>query len=303
RNRWSRMAGGAALAWLALSTATPLAGADTPTEPTKEFPVWEGTPPGFVPPGPRRDTWPAPGKRKVLRITDVDQPFVRWFRAPGAVAGARRTAVIVLPGGGFHVLAAEHEGDSVARWLNGLGIDAFVLCYRVPTASQQPEWEPGLADLQETLAVVRRRRLEFGIDETRVGVLGFSAGGHLAARSAFSVGTENARLPDFAVLIYPYRIVVDSNPDQLRDGLHPTEAAPPLFLVHAADDNVSIDNSLTLHHAALKAGVPTALHAFATSGHGFGLMKDTPAGAAWPALCASWMRDRGLVGDAAPTGD
>ena len=202
---------------------------------------------------------------------------------------------MVVPGGGFHVLAYEHEGAAVARWLNTLGLHAFVLHYRVPTATHAPPWEPGLADLQETLRSLRGRAGELRIDTLRLGVRGGSAGGHLAARAALAETGPPASRPDFAVLVYPYRIVAEDDPTQLRAGMMPSDTTPPLFLVHAADDGVRIENSLTLHAAAIARGRSAEMHAFATGGHGFGMLSDTRPGAAWPSRCAGWLRSQGFA--------
>lgn len=275
------------------------------------FPVWEGKPPGYAPAGPPRETLPPPEARQVPLITGVAEPFVRWFPAHRNSQEALSTAVVVLPGGGFHVLAAEHEGVAVARWLNGIGVDAFVLHYRVPTGGHDPPWEPGFADLRQTLRGVRQRHREYGVDPQRVGVLGFSAGGHLAARAAMHQSNEKGSpdanptrvRPSFSILIYPYRIVRDDEPGLLRNGLEITADTPPMFLVHAADDEVPIANSATLFQRAVAQGVSAELHAFGAGGHGFGLLTDSAVGRAWPTLCEEWMAAQGLLDNAHAAGD
>jgi acetyl esterase/lipase len=262
--------------------------------------------------------WPegAPGAQG----TDAeDQPKITVYLAsPELATGA---AVVVCPGGGYGVLAADHEGKQVAEWLNSLGVSAFVLQYRLGPRYHHPI---PLQDAHRAIRMVRSRASEWGVTPDRVGILGFSAGGHLASSAIthFDDGAPEAddavdRLssrPDFAVLCYPvisFTTVAahsgsrknllgeDPDPDlvwKMSTELQVTPRTPPTFLFHTDDDaGVPVENSLLFFQAMKRAGVPGELHVFAHGRHGVGLAPDDPALARWPELCATWMKGRGLL--------
>ncbi|GAB3831748.1 alpha/beta hydrolase [Hymenobacter jeollabukensis] len=235
-----------------------------------------------------------------VRVSNVVQPTLSVFRAPKDKANG--TAVIVCPGGGYARLSIDHEGYDVARRLNELGITAFVLKYRLPNDQSQPDKTTApLLDAQQALRLVRQRAKEYGIDPARVGILGFSAGGHLAS----TAGTHFAQppgddksgtsvRPDFLVLLYPVISFSDSlmhvgsrtnllgaNPaaEQVRlysNELQVTAQTPPTFLVHAQDDKtVKVQNSLRFYEACLHHHVPVEMHLYPQGGHGFGLNNKT----------------------------
>jgi acetyl esterase/lipase len=262
--------------------------------------------------------WPdgAPG---ALGTGPADRPKITVYRAPPESASG--AAVIVCPGGGYSRLASDHEGRQFGEWFNSLGVSAFVLQYRLGPRYRHPA---PLQDAQRAIRLVRARAAEWGVDPTRVGILGFSAGGHLASTAATHVddGRPDAAdpverqgsRPDFAVLAYPVVSLFDppahasSRRNLLGEPADPalvellsnerqvTPRTPPAFLFHTADDAaVPASNSLLFFEALQKAGVPAELHVFAHGKHGVGLAADDPALSAWPRLCAAWMRGLGLL--------
>jgi len=262
--------------------------------------------------------WPdgAPG---AVGDEAVDRPKITVYLAPeGRRTGA---AVVVCPGGGYAVVAADHEGKQVAEWLNGLGVSAFVLQYRLGPRYHHPA---PLTDAQRALRLVRYRAGEWGVDPGRLGILGFSAGGHLASTAAtlFDTGDPGATdpvdrmsaRPDFAVLCYPVISLKDpvahsgSRTHLLGENADPelveklstqtrvTATTPPTFLFHTADDQgVPVENSILFFEALKRVGVPAELHAFAHGRHGVGLAPDDPALSEWPTLCERWMAGLGLL--------
>jgi acetyl esterase/lipase len=262
--------------------------------------------------------WPdgAPG---ALGSEAADKPKLTVYRAPSEDANG--AAVVVCPGGGYGRLASDHEGKQVAEWLNSLGVTAFVLQYRLGPRYHHPA---PLQDAQRAIRLVRARAGDWGVDPTRVGILGFSAGGHLASTAAthFDDGRADAAdpierqgsRPDFAVLAYPVITLEDpaahvgSRRNLLGEPADPalvqllsnerqvTARTPPTFLFHTADDpGVPVKNSLRFFDALLAAGVPAELHVFAHGKHGVGLAQSDPALSSWPRLCALWMEGRGLL--------
>ncbi len=271
-------------------------------------------------PGLRPDA--SPEKLADDRISNVHAPTLTCYAAPAAKAGG--TAVIICPGGAYARLAWEKEGVEPARWLNGLGVTAFVLKYRLMEYGHPAP----LRDVLRAVRIVRSRAAEFGIRADRIGVLGFSAGGHLAAsagtlfdapegRTGAPLDAVNAR-PDFLVLIYPVitmqlpvthagsrQNLLGANPsddrvEHLSLERQVTARTPPAFLLTTFEDaTVPAENSVAFFEAMRLAGVPAELHAFQKGPHGFGLR---PAGvgpaAGWPALCEQWLRLNGWIGAA-----
>jgi acetyl esterase/lipase len=246
----------------------------------------------------------APG---ALGSEDADKPTLTIYPAYGRdVAG---TGVIVCPGGGYGALAMNHEGRQVANWLNALGVTAFVLKYRLGPRYHHPI---ELGDAQRAIRLVREHAKEYGISADRVGIMGFSAGGHLASTAAthFTADTR----PDFVILGYPVvtfmgpfahkgsvKNLLGDNPDpklldDLSNELHVTPQTPPTFLFHtSADTGVPAENSVAFYLALHKAGVPAEMHIFEKGPHGVGLDLRDPAIGEWPTLLANWLRGRGLV--------
>lgn len=252
------------------------------------------------------------------RVTNIEVPYFTVHRpAAGTANGA---AVMIVPGGGYAIVAFEHEGIEVSRWLNARGVTAFVLRYR----HGRDRHPAPLRDVLRAIRLVRSRADEWGVRPDRIGVLGFSAGGHLASCAATMFDTPEGRggdaldavsaRPDFAVLIYPVitlappvahggsreHLLGPNAPAELVTAMSTqnrvTAATPPLFLLHAADDDVvPVENIRLIDGAARQAGVPVELHIFAAGGHGFGMRPNSGEVAIWPGLVFGWMRQRGIV--------
>jgi acetyl esterase/lipase len=275
------------------------------------FDVWPGKPPGEKGEvGDEKVTESKPGEKPVKRVTNVTKPTLTVFRpAKDKDTGA---AVVIAPGGGYNILAWDLEGEEVAQWLNSVGVTGIVLKYRVPRRAGTPGSSPppqALMDAQRAISLVRGKAADLGIDPKRIGMLGFSAGGHLTAwtatnfdKRAYEPADEIDKVscrPDFAVLIYPAYLVTKDN-SQLADDIRVTKESPPTFFAHANDDGVRPENSAVMYLALKKAGVPAELHVYTTGGHGFGLRPTEKACSTWPQRCAEWMKSQGLLKTAAP---
>lgn len=261
--------------------------------------------------------WPngAPG---ALGTEDVDKPTLTPFPAKGS--GAVPTAVIVCPGGGYRNLSTVKEGSDVAVWLNHLGISAFVLKYRLGPKYHHPA---ELSDAQRAIRYVRAHASEYSIRPDRIGIWGFSAGGHLASTAGthFDDGNKSApdRLdqqssrPDFMILAYPVITLHDplahvgsrvnllgNSPDpalvdQLSNESRVTAKTPPTFLFHTTEDKtVPVENSIMFYSALRKAGVPAEMHIYLKGAHGVGLAPFDPILRTWPERLADWMKVQGL---------
>lgn len=241
--------------------------------------------------------------KPVLRLTDITRPTLSIYRpAKEKDTGA---AVVIAPGGGYHILAWDLEGEEVAAWLNSIGVTGIVLKYRVPRAADEPKDEPPprpLKDAQRAISLVRSKAAEWGIDPHRIGMLGFSAGGDLTARTALGFETRSYEAidavdeapcrPDFAVLVYPAYLEKDG---VLRPEYKVSPQSPPMFFAHAGDDRVRPQNSIALYNALHAAKVPAELHVYSSGGHGFGLRPSDHPASTWPARCEAWMRASGLL--------
>src|SRR5262245_48116998 len=242
-------------------------------------------------------------------ITNVTRPTVSVFRP--AAANNSRVAMVICPGGGYWNLAWDKEGEEVAAWLNSLGITGVVLKYRVPRRPGEPERLPApgpLLDAQRAIRLVRSRAGEWGIDPERIGIIGFSAGGHLAVMTATSfdrrsyepiddVDRASCR-PDFAVVAYPGYILARPGAGALAEYFRIPEGTGPMFLVHASDDDqrgAQPEQSLALYRALRDAGVPAELHIYDRGGHGFGVRKSERPVSHWPVRFAEWLRHRGIL--------
>jgi acetyl esterase/lipase len=262
--------------------------------------------------------WPdgAPGAQG---SQDEDRPTLTPYVLPAGRGTG--TAVIVCPGGGYQHLSMDKEGDQPARWLNSLGIMAFVLKYRLGPKYHHPN---ELMDAQRAIRTVRTRAAEYGVLPDRIGIMGFSAGGHLAASAGthFDAGNSSAAdpidrvgsRPDFLVLCYavitfsePYahqgslHALLGEQPDaklvtELSNELQVTAKTPPAFLFHTTTDaTVPVENSVMFYMALRKAGVPAELHIYERGPHGVGLAPTDEALSSWPARLADWLRVRGLL--------
>jgi acetyl esterase/lipase len=275
-----------------LLTAT-LALAQVPRGEPTTFPLWTDAAPGAL------------GKE------DVDIPTLTYFPTNGRSTSG--TSVIIAPGGGYQTLAANHEGRQWANWFNAMGVTAFVLKYRLGPKYHHPV---ELGDAQRAIRLVRSRAMQYGISPDRIGMMGFSAGGHLASTAGthFDVVDGISSRPDFLLLAYPVislnpeiahggssRNLLGENPDPalvtlLSNELQVTPQTPPTFLFHTANDSaVPVENSIRFFQALRKNNVPAEMHIFENGPHGVGLSLENPALAPWPGLLANWMRSRGLL--------
>ncbi len=269
--------------------------------------VWPGDAPGQA--GPAGDEKIVTQKlwgKEVHRVANVSRPTITVCRPPkDRDTGA---AVLICPGGGYQSLSWDLEGQDVADWLNSVGVTGFILKYRVPRpASLERGKQPigPLQDGQRALSLIRSRAGEWGIDPQRVGIIGFSAGGHLAAsaacnfdRRSYEPVDEVDKLscrPDFAVLLYPgYLLVRDKT--ELAPDIRIRKECPPTFIVHAGDDPlVKVENCLVTYLALKHAGVPAELHVYTKGGHGFGLLPSGRPSASWPQRCAEWLGSQGFL--------
>ncbi len=242
----------------------------------------------------------------LVRLTNVTKPTITVYR-PGQGIKNTGAAVLVCPGGGYKILAMSHEGRDVCQWLNGMGVTAVLLKYRVPRREGLDKHHAPLQDAQRAMSLVRKRAGQWGIDPQRIGVLGFSAGGHLAAMLMSQYDQQRSyridpgidaapSRPDFAILVYPAYVQDKENPDLLASGIVVNKETPPVFLVAAHNDKTYAEGSARLYIACKRAGVPAELHIFASGGHGFGMKKTANRVAKWPQICGQWMREMGVLG-------
>jgi acetyl esterase/lipase len=243
-----------------------------------------------------------PNEKQVARLTDVIEPTLSVYAPEKDKANG--TCVIICPGGGYSILAMDLEGTEVAEWLTKQGVTAIVLKYRVPKRANEAAHVSPLKDAQRSVSLVRSKAKELGIDEKKIGILGFSAGGHLAAMTSMHFDTRTydkldaiddvSSRPDFAILIYP-AYLTNKEQTELSSDAKISKDTPPTFFAHAGDDPVTPLSSVLMYAALKRAGVPAELHVYATGGHGYGLRKDNTTAANWPLRCEEWMRGRGLV--------
>ena len=263
--------------------------------------LWPGKAPGETKDiGPEVAT-PPKNKDDVQRLTNVSEPTIAVYPAPKDKANG--CAAIVAPGGGYSILAIEHEGTQTCEWLNTLGVTAVLLKYRVPKREMQmPDNLAAIQDAQRAVSLVRKNAKEWGIDPERVGMLGFSAGGNLTAwaclaeKRMYDAIDDADKLPykpSFAALIYPAYLVDKGG--ELKPEYKVTKDAPPMFFAHANDDPVTPLSSAMLYAALKKNGVPAELHIFASGGHGFGMRKSANPVSAWPDRCGDWLKARGYL--------
>jgi acetyl esterase/lipase len=275
---------------------------DASAEP-RTMALWEGKAPGALGKG------------------EADRPTITRYAVWSSAMPT--AAVIVFPGGGYDHLAMNHEGRQIANWLNGAGITAFVVAYRLGPRYHHPV---ELEDAQRAIRTVRARAAEFGILPNKIGVMGFSAGGHLASTTETHFDLGNAAAadpiervssrPDFAVLAYPVitmsaeymhrgsrNHLIGENPPaelarEMSGELNVTAQAPPTFIFSSSTDTeVPPENSVAFYLALLKAGVPAELHIFEKAPHGVGLDLADPAMGEWSTLLLHWLRERGVIGE------
>jgi acetyl esterase/lipase len=269
--------------------------------------VWPGAVPGApANPPAEADTTTAKDNliagRPLVRLGNVSVPTLTLYTPKGSNSGA---TVVVFPGGGYSILAIDLEGTEVCDWLNSAGINCVLLKYRVPGTGPYPKSPAALQDAQRAMGLVREHAKEWGIDPTRVGVLGFSAGGHLAAaisthydKRLYDPIDDADKLscrPDFAVVIYPgYLALAEKNFAPNAD-INPTADTPPTFIVQAEDDPVHVENAVVYFLALKNAKVPAELHIYAKGGHGYGLRRTELPVTTWPQAVETWLHTIGVL--------
>ncbi len=271
-------------------------------------------------PGLRADA--SPERLEDNRVSNVHAPSLTVFRAPAELATG--AAVIICPGGGYMRLSMENEGTSVARWLNSIGVHAFVLRYRMVEYGHPSP----LRDALRAVRTVRSRASEFGVQPDRIGMIGFSAGGHLTATAGTLFDAPDGRTgaaldavsgrPDFLMLLYPVitlegphahvgsrQALIGRNPvpeliTSLSLHTQVTADTPPTFLVHTQEDRaVPADNSILFYQALRAAGVPAEMHLYEQGPHGFGMRADLGPASGWTKRAEEWLRFRGVLAPAA----
>ena len=274
--------------------------------------MWPGPPPG----GARTtgaETVTTTGSDELVAgkpwdyVSNVSQPTLTVYSPTGKNTGA---AVVVFPGGGYSILAIDLEGTEICDWLNSIGVTAVLLKYRVPNAG--PAWDQKcgcdrttqssmpLQDAQRTISLVRAHAAQWHIDPHKIGVIGFSAGGHMVATTStrfdhraytpVDAADQESCRPDFAVAVYPGHLF-DYKKNELWEDIHVTKDTPPTFIVQAENDNVDgVSNSLVYCEALKNAGVPTELHLYAEGKHAFGLRRTKDPITAWPELVEKWLK-------------
>jgi len=278
--------------------------------------IWPGLPPGghAVPDSESIGTAPKPvaGKPWVY-VRNVSRPTLTVYSPQGQNTGA---AIIVFPGGGYQILAIDLEGTEVCDWLRSRGITCILLKYRVPNAGAlwnqlcgcflNTKSSLALEDAQRTLGLVRLHAAEWRIDPHKVGVLGFSAGGHLVAAVSthfeqrvypvVDAADQESCRPDFAVALYPGHLLIDYEKLELNPNIRVTRNTPPTFLAQAENDDVdNVNNSLVYYAALKKAGVSVEMHLFPEGGHSFGLRPTKDPITEWPQLVEKWLRTIGII--------
>ena len=268
--------------------------------------LWAGTvPDAVVPTAPETIAAQKLGPKQtgapIIRASNVSVPQMTVFHPSAALD--KHAAVLVFPGGGYQFMAYNLEGTEVCEWLNSVGVTAVLVKYRVPTPAGGTRGKLPLEDAQRAISTVRAHAGEWHIDSGKVGVIGFSAGGDLAARLSntaartYPAADEIDKLPtrpDFTMMIYPGQMLAAGSTMQLEPELQVSAGGPPTFLVQAENDAL-IPNSLAYYSALSLVKVPAEMHLFAEGGHGFGLRKaDMPVGA-WPKLAQVWMRSLNIL--------
>jgi acetyl esterase/lipase len=269
--------------------------------------LWPGAGPGEGGKvGTERDTTPKgpDGKPQdnIIRLGDVSEPTLTIYKPPKRKdTGA---AVIVCPGGGYHILAWDLEGTEVCAWLNSIGVTGVLLKYRVPSHADSGRRDAPLYDARRAVRLVRHNAAAWGIDPARVGMLGFSAGGNLIARLTSSGTSDYARVddadaqdatPDFTLLIYPAIPTDAADRSRPAPPINVGSHTPPTFMVMTQDDPIGVEGVYAYASALKASGVSAELHVFPTGGHGYGLRPSKHAVSGWPALAAAWLKAEGWL--------
>jgi acetyl esterase/lipase len=239
-------------------------------------------------------------------ITNVTNPTITIYRPTKEKDSG--TAMLICPGGGYWDLYWQLEGEEVATWLNSLGVTGIILKYRVPRRPDEPKSEPArrpLQDAQRAVSLVRSKASDWGIHPQRIGMVGFSAGGHLAIATATSFDQRSYKSmddidevscrPDFAIAIYSGYLKAKEK-DELAPGIGIASGTPPIFLAHGGDDIISSpEHSVIMYLALKRAGVPAELHIYASTTHDFGVRSSDGPCSTWTESCARWLKHQGFL--------
>lgn len=287
-----------------------------PAPGTITLPLWpSGVPDGRTTPDKPRNPAARPEKnmtkakdplvagKPVIRLGNVSNPTLTLYAAKTNNTGA---AILVFPGGGYQILAIDLEGTEVCAWLNSIGVNCILVKYRVPDSGPYPESLSALQDAQRALGMVRLHAAEWKIDPQRIGVLGFSAGGHLAA----AISTHYSRReyppvdaadqlscrPDFAVILYPGYLAIASSDFVFNPSLPVRSRTPPTYLLQTEDDHVAhVESSITYFMALKAAGVPAEMHIYTEGVHGYGLRRTNLPVTNWPVSVQRWLHTIGIL--------
>jgi acetyl esterase/lipase len=235
--------------------------------------------------------------KPIITLGNVSTPTMTLYKPAGTPNGA---AVIVFPGGGYSILAIDLEGTEVCDWLTARGTTCLLLKYRVPNSGPYPKSPQALEDAQRAISIARQHAGEWGFDPHKLGVLGFSAGGHLAAAlsthfsqrlyPAIDAADQQPMRPDFAVVIYPGYLADEHNDMQFSPDIPVTSQTPPTFLLQAENDPVHVENTTAYFLALKRAKVPAEVHIYAEGGHGYGLRPTELPVTKWPDLVDVWLK-------------
>ncbi|HEV2400102.1 MAG TPA: alpha/beta hydrolase [Candidatus Sulfotelmatobacter sp.] len=245
--------------------------------------------------------------KPVIRLSNVSNPTITLYSPANQNTGA---AIVVFPGGGYQVLAIDLEGTEVCDWLNSIGVSCVLLKYRVPNTGPFPKSSAALEDAQRAVGMVRAHAAEWHIDPQRIGVLGFSAGAHLAAAldthfdkriyDPVDAADQMSCRPDFAVIVYPGYLALAEQNFAPNPEIKVAEQNPPTFLVQAEDDPVHVENSTVYFLQLKQAKVPAEMHLYAQGGHGYGLRHTDLPVTSWPQLVEVWLHTVQVLPDLAP---
>lgn len=261
--------------------------------------VWPGLAPGESVRSLGEQQPPRPGEQPpVTRVVGITRPTFTVHRAKNA----NGSAVVILPGGGFGKVVTDKEGTEAADWLADHGVTCFVLSYRTSSGNARLGWQKPLQDAQRTLSLVRSQADRWGLSKDRIGLLGFSAGGQVAARLLCDGGQlayepidevdHESHRPDFALLIYPWNLY-DSSSDGLADGISVPSDSPPTFLVHTDDDRSSSLGAVVFYQQLKRHGIASELHVYGNGGHGYGLRPIQGSQiSSWTDHAAHWLATR-----------
>jgi acetyl esterase/lipase len=263
--------------------------------------LWSGLPPGDIAGEVGEEKVETKG---VKRVSNVTEPTITYFLSDSAKASG--TTVLVCPGGAYNILAIEHEGEDVCKWLNKIGVHAVLLKYRVPRRKNREPHAAPLQDAQRAMGLIRQTGKTWDVPITKLGILGFSAGGNLAVMTATSFnqrtyskqdGADDLSCrPDFAMLIYPAYLLHEKNPKKLAPHIKISKECPPFFFVHTGDDHIPAEGSVLTFLNLEKVGVTgNELHIYQSGGHGYGIRQSGNSVSEWPVRAKNWLIENQLL--------